>query len=46
VLEDLALSSGGFILCAREKSELKRALEKAEIFLRNQYAVGYTPREF
>jgi len=43
VLSDLAMSSGGLVLPATEKSELKAALHKAEIFLRNQYAVGYTP---
>jgi len=45
-LADLATSSGGFVLPAQEKSELKAALQKAEIFLRNQYAVGYTPMNF
>jgi len=46
VLEDLAVSSGGLVLPGQEKSELKRALEKVEIFLRNQYAVALHTREF
>lgn len=46
VLTDLATSSGGLVLPAQEKSELKKAFQKAETFLRNQYAVGYTPMNF
>jgi Ca-activated chloride channel homolog len=46
ILQQLALSSGGLVLPAEDKSELKKALQTAEIFLRNQYAVGYAPMDF
>lgn len=46
ILQQLALSSGGFVLPAQQKSDFIRALRKAELFLRNQYAVGYTPMAF
>jgi len=43
VLEKLTRSTGGFILPAREKSELKDSFAKIEKVLRNQYALGYPP---
>ena len=43
VLQDLALSTGGFVLPSQDTSDFISALRKAELFLRNQYAVGYTP---
>ena len=43
VLQQLAVSTGGFVLPAQDKSDFINALRKAELFLRNQYAVGYTP---
>jgi VWFA-related protein len=46
VLQQLALSTGGFVLQSQDKSDFINALRKAEFFLRNQYAVGYTPMAF
>jgi VWFA-related protein len=46
ILKDLAASTGGFVLPAQENYELKKAFQKAETFLRNQYAVGYAPMNF
>ena len=43
VLEQLTRATGGFILPAREKSELKDAFRTVERVLRNQYALGYPP---
>jgi hypothetical protein len=42
----VALSTGGFVLPAQDKSDFINALRKAELFLRNQYAFGYTPMGF
>ena len=43
VLEKLTNSSGGFILPARENSDLKASFHTIEKVLRNQYALGYPP---
>lgn len=44
-LHQLAELSGGFVLPATEKSDLKQAFHTAELFLRNQYAIGYRPAD-
>jgi len=46
ILQDVALSTGGFVLPSQDKNDFISALRKAELFLRNQYAIGYTPMAF
>ena len=46
ILQEIALSTGGFVLPFQDKSDFISALRKAELFLRNQYAIGYTPAAF
>ena len=43
VLEKLTRETGGFVLPARENSDLKGALNAIEKILRCQYALGYPP---
>jgi Ca-activated chloride channel family protein len=43
VLDRLTRESGGFVLSARENSDLKGAFRTIEKILRNQYALGYLP---
>ena len=43
VLERLSLETGGFVLQARESSDLKGAFSTIEKILRCQYALGYPP---
>jgi Ca-activated chloride channel homolog len=45
VLEKLTRETGGFVLSARENSDLKDSFSKLEKILRNQYALGYPPPE-
>ncbi len=45
VLEKLTHETGGFVLSARENSDLKDSFSKLEKILRNQYALGYPPPE-
>ena len=45
VLEKLTAATGGFVLPAREKSDLKSAFVTVEKVLRSQYALGYPPPE-
>jgi Ca-activated chloride channel homolog len=43
VLEKLTRDTGGFVLSARENSDLKGAFSTIEKILRSQYALGYPP---
>jgi Ca-activated chloride channel homolog len=43
VLEKLTRETGGFVLPARENSDLKSAFRTIEKILRSQYALGYPP---
>jgi Ca-activated chloride channel family protein len=43
VLEKLTQETGGFVLSAREKDDLKGAFSTIEKILRSQYALGYSP---
>jgi Ca-activated chloride channel family protein len=43
VLDKLSLETGGFVLPARENSDLKGAFSTVEKILRCQYALGYPP---
>jgi VWFA-related protein len=43
VLEKLTRETGGFVLPARENSDLKGAFRTIEKILRGQYALGYPP---
>jgi Ca-activated chloride channel family protein len=45
VLEKLSRETGGFVLSARENSDLKNSLKTIEKILRCQYALGYPPPE-
>jgi Ca-activated chloride channel homolog len=45
VLEKLTRETGGFVLPARENSDLKGAFSTIEKILRSQYALGYPPPE-
>ncbi|MGA9528724.1 MAG: VWA domain-containing protein [Terriglobales bacterium] len=45
-LRKMALNSGGFVLPAREDSELKAAFKTIAGVLRNQYALSYKPSDF
>ncbi|MFZ0479491.1 MAG: VWA domain-containing protein [Terriglobales bacterium] len=45
-LRKIALNSGGFVLPAREDSEIKDAFKKIDGVLRNQYALSYKPADF
>ena len=45
-LRKVAESSGGFVLPAREESEVKGAFRKIDVVLRNQYALTYKPALF
>jgi Ca-activated chloride channel family protein len=45
VLEKLTHETGGFVLSARENSDLKGAFSTIEKILRSQYALGYPPPE-
>jgi Ca-activated chloride channel homolog len=43
ILEKLTRETGGFVLPARENSDLKPAFNAIEKILRSQYALGYPP---
>jgi Ca-activated chloride channel homolog len=43
VLEKLTHETGGFVLSARENSDLKSSFSTIEKILRSQYALGYPP---
>jgi VWFA-related protein len=43
ILERLTRETGGFILSAREDSDLKSSFATIEHILRSQYAIGYRP---
>ncbi|MGA8541566.1 MAG: VWA domain-containing protein, partial [Terriglobales bacterium] len=43
VLEKLTRDTGGFVVPARENSDLKSAFSTVERILRSQYALGYPP---
>jgi Ca-activated chloride channel homolog len=43
VLDQLTHETGGFVLSARENSDLKGAFSTIEKILRSQYALGYPP---
>lgn len=43
VLEKLTRDTGGFLVPARENSDLKNAFSTVEKILRSQYALGYPP---
>ena len=43
VLDKLTHETGGFVLSARENSDLKGAFSAIEKILRSQYAIGYPP---
>ncbi len=45
ILEKLTHETGGFVLSARENSDLKDSFSKIEKILRCQYALGYPPPE-
>jgi len=45
VLEKLTRETGGFVLSARENSDLKGSFSTIEKILRCQYAIGYPPPE-
>jgi Ca-activated chloride channel homolog len=45
ILDKLSRATGGFVLSARENSDLKSSFAAIEKILRNQYALGYGPPE-
>jgi Ca-activated chloride channel family protein len=45
ILEKLTRETGGFVLPARENSDLKGAFRTIEKILRSQYALGYPPAD-
>lgn len=46
IMEDIARPTGGHILQAREKDDLKHGFAEIEKALRSQYAMGYHPADF